>query len=41
MAQAKTAATGALLCAKRFTTPKTVETADVINVLYEISMTTS
>lgn len=39
--QAKTATTGALLCAKKFTTAKTVETADVINVLYEISMTTS
>jgi len=39
--QAKTATTGALVCAKKFTTARTVEIADVINVIYAITMTTS
>lgn len=39
--QAKTATTGTLICAKKFTTARAVEIADVINVIYAITMTTS
>lgn len=39
--QAKTATTGALICAKRFTTAKVCEADDQLAITYAITMTTS
>jgi len=39
--QAKTAVDGTLLCAKKFTTARTTEIADVLAVTYAIALTTS
>ena len=39
--QAKTAVDGTLMCAKKFTTARTTEIADVLGITYALSLTTS